>query len=234
MEIRQTLATLLLLASSFGARAQEAGVCAPHQGQGAAACGDSAGYSPHREVRFVSEYIRALSQTENIRAATEQKIGRSPQARLSSCVHAAQLQSQAMAKAANLAGSYTFAGDAQQTPGLLVSYYVTKGEMFRSLGNMCRTGAGTTKLRADMDDLDESLLQMSVMVFGVLTRPAADTAGPMRRLVVTRKERDSLVHQISISFKKRDARDENYIVSAATVLWEYLARKGYRCADDPA
>ena len=35
MEIRQTLATLLLLASSFGARAQDAGVCAPHQGQGA-------------------------------------------------------------------------------------------------------------------------------------------------------------------------------------------------------
>jgi len=198
-----------------------------------AACGDSAGNSPQREVRFVSEYIRALSETENIRATAEQKSAKSPRARFSSCVHAAQLQSQAMARAASLAGSYTFAGDAQQTPGLLVSYYVTKGEMFGSLGNMCRTGAGTAKLRADMDDLDKSLLQMSVMVFGVLTRPAADTAGPMRRLIVTRKERDSLVHQISISFKKRDAKDENYIVSAATVLWEYLARKGYRCADEP-
>src|SRR5579871_1641940 len=125
-----------------------------------AACGDSAGDSPQREVRFVSEYIRALSETENIRAATVQETGKSPQARRSSCVHASQLQSQAMANAANLAASYTFGGDAQQTPGLLVSYYVTKGEMFRSVGNMCRTGAGMAKLRADMDDLDKSLLQM--------------------------------------------------------------------------
>jgi hypothetical protein len=85
-----------------------------------------------------------------------------------------------------------------------------------------------------MEDLDKSLLQMSVMVFDVLTRPAAEKAGPMRRLIVTKKERGGLIHQISISFKRLDAKDENYTVSAATVLWEYLARKGYRCADEPA
>ena len=215
MDMHQTLVALLLLAT------------APQ-----AACGDSARYSPHREVQFVSEYIRALSESESIRAEAEQG-AKSPQAQFSSCVHTAQLQRRVMANAANLAASYSFGGDAQQTPGLLVSYYVTKGEMFRSLGNMCRIGAGMAKLRTDMEDLDKSLLQLSVMVFDVLTSPAPDKAGPMRHLIVTRKERDGLVHQISTSFKRLDARDENYTVSAATVLWEYLARRGYRCADEP-
>jgi len=153
-----------------------------------------------------------------------------------------------MATAANLAALYKLGGDAKETPGFLVKYYVTKGEMFHSLSNMCQTmlqgskpgldygkiATGMPKLRADMEDLDKSLLLMSVMVFDVLISPAPDRAGRMSRLIVTKKERDTLVHQISISFKRLDAKDANYTVSAATVLWEYLARKGYRCADEPA
>jgi len=97
-----------------------------------------------------------------------------------------------------------------------------------------KVAAGMSKVQADMEDLDTSLPQLSVMVFGVLISPAPDRAGRMSRLIVTKKERDTLVHQISISFKRLDAKDESYPVSAATVLWEYLARKGYRCADEPA
>ncbi len=196
----------------------------------------SADPDPSREIQFVSEYIRALSESESIRADAEQnlKTANTPQERLSSCVHTTQLQMHAMAAAANLTAPYKLGGDAKETPGLLVSYYVTKGEMFRSLGNMCRTTAGLPKLRADMEDLDKSLLQMSVMLFDVLINPAPDKAGHMSRLIVTKRERDGLVHQISISFKRLDAKDANYTVSAAALLWEYLARKGYHCADEPA
>jgi len=211
-----------------------------------AAAADAAD-SPHREVQFVSEYIRALSEMESIRAGAEQelKTAKKPEERFSSCVHAAKIQMHALATAANLAASYTFGGDAKQTPGLLVRYYATKGEMLKSLGNLCQSmlqgskpglekiAAGMPKLRTDMEDLDKSLLPMSVMVFDVLLSPAPDKAGRTNRLFATKRERDDLVHQISISFKRLDAKDESYPVSAATVLWEYLARKGYRCADDP-
>jgi len=243
MDTWQTLAAVLLLASGVGARAQDAGARAPQQGQGAQ-------WSPHREVQFVSEYIRALSVMESLRADAEQemKTAQSHQARSSSCVHASQLQMHAMATAADLAGPYQLGGDARQTPGFLVNYYTTKGEMFRSLGNMCRSmlqgpksgpdsgkvAAGMSKVQADMEDLDTSLPQLSVMVFGVLISPAPDRAGRMSRLLVTKRERDDLIHQISTSFKRLDAKDGSYAVSAATVLWEYLARKGYRCADEPA
>ena len=203
---------------------------------------------PRREAQFVSEYIQALSESESIRADAERdlKTAKSPQERFSSCVHTTQLQMHAMATAANLAARYKLGGDTNETSGLLVKYYVTKGGMFHSLSTMCHTmlqgskpglekiAAGMPKLRADMEDLDKSLLLMSVMVFDVLISPAPDRAGRMSRLIVTKKERDTLVHQISISFKRLDAKDESYPVSAATVLWEYLARKGYRCADEPA
>lgn len=233
MDTRQTLVALLLLAT------------APP-----AASGDREGYSPDREVQFVSEYIRALSESESIRADAEQdlKTANTPQERFSSCVHTTQLQMHAMATAANLAALYKLGGDAKETPGLLAKYYATKGEMFNSLSNMCQTmlqgpkpgvdygkiAVGMPKLRADMEYLDKSLLLMSVMVFDVLINPAPDKAGHMSRLIVTKRERDDLVHQISISFKRLDAKDANYTVSAAALLWEYLARKGYRCADEPA
>ena len=151
----------------------------------------------------------------------------------------------AMVRAANLTAPYKLDGDARETPGFLVNYYATKGEMFRSLGNMCQTmlqgpkpgldhAAAMPKLGADIENLDKSLPLMSVMVFNALISPTPDKAGHMSRLIVTKQERDALIHQISFSFRRLDAKDANYAVSAATVLWEYLARKGYRCADESA
>jgi len=61
-----------------------------------------------------------------------------------------------------------------------------------------------------------------------------DAQGHMSRLRITRAERDRLVRFLQIDFgKKLDARDQNYIVSSASVLRDYLTKKGYKCSDDP-
>lgn len=202
------------------------------------------------EIQFVSDYIRALSDIEGIRANAESdlKTAKNPQEQFSSCVHTTELQMHAMADAANLAATYKLTGDSKETPALLVKYYATKGEMFNSLGGMCATmlqgpkpgvdygkvAVGMPKLRADMEYIDKNLLLMSVMVFNALISPTPDKQGHMSRLMVTRKERDQLVHQINTGFKKLDAKNSNYTVSSAAILRDYLARKGYKCADDPA
>jgi hypothetical protein len=56
----------------------------------------------------------------------------------------------------------------------------------------------------------------------------------MSRLRIMRAERDGLVRKLEISFDdKMESKDQNYIVSSATVLGEYLINKGYKCSDDP-
>jgi hypothetical protein len=120
--------------------------------------------------------------------------------------------------------------------------------MFNSLSGMCQTmlegpkpavdygkvAVGMPKLRADMEYADKNLLLMAALVFNVLISPTPDKAGHMSRLIVTRKERDELVHQINISFKNLDAKNADYAVSSAAILRDYLARKGYKCADESA
>jgi hypothetical protein len=204
----------------------------------------------HREVQFVSDYIRALSETENIHADAERdlKTANNPQEKFSSCVHTTELQTLVMADAANMAATYKLTGESKEAPSLLVKYYATKGEMFNSLGDMCATmlqgpkpgvdygkvAVGMPKLRADMEHTDKNLLLMAVLVFNVLISPTPDKQGHMSRLIVTRKERDQLVHQINTGFRNLDAKNANYTVSSAAILRDYLARKGYKCTDDPA
>lgn len=201
-----------------------------------------------KEAKFVSDYIHALSEIESIRADTESDLNttQSPQEQFSSCIHATELQMHAMADDANLAATYKFTGSSKDTPALLVQYYATKGQMFNALSDICETmlegpkqgidygkiAVKMPKLRADMEYTDKNLLMMSVFVFNVLIRPTPDRQGHMSHLIVTRKERDELVRQINASFKTLDAKDANYTVSSAAILRDYLARKGYKCADE--
>lgn len=203
---------------------------------------------PRPEVQFVSQYIRALSETESIRADEEAHLTSTINSKehYASCVHFSQLQMRAMGSAADLTVAYRLGGEASETPALLVRYYTTRRGLFGSLRNLCQAPlqgskldtpkieAAISKVRADIEDLDKSLLQMSVIVFDALTTRAPDKAGNTSRLIVTKGERDQLVHQISVGFKRLDAKDANYTVSAAALLWEYLVRRGYRCVDEPA
>jgi hypothetical protein len=58
--------------------------------------------------------------------------------------------------------------------------------------------------------------------------------GHASRLIITRAERDKLVRSLQISFGKKlvDQQEQNLIVSSASVLRDYLPKKGYKCSDD--
>jgi hypothetical protein len=58
--------------------------------------------------------------------------------------------------------------------------------------------------------------------------------GGADHLIITKAERDYLVHGIKSRFgDKRSQHDQNYIVSAASMLEFYLEKKGYKCSDEP-
>jgi hypothetical protein len=55
----------------------------------------------------------------------------------------------------------------------------------------------------------------------------------LSHLVITRAERDRLVHELTLAFgQKMGQANQNYTVSSASVLKEYLIRD-YKCDDDP-
>ena len=72
------------------------------------------------------------------------------------------------------------------------------------------------------------------MVFALLIADKPDNEGHMSRLRITRGERDELLRHLQLEFgAKMDSANQNYTVSSATVLRNYLSKKGYKCSDDP-
>jgi hypothetical protein len=94
--------------------------------------------------------------------------------------------------------------------------------------------ADAPKLTATLEYLDRSLFQATPLIFGMLIADKPDSQGHMSRLRITRAERDGLVRSLQIDFDgKMDQTDQNCIVSSASVLRDYLIKKGYKCSDDP-
>jgi hypothetical protein len=77
------------------------------------------------------------------------------------------------------------------------------------------------------------LFKATPLIFAALIRNTPDKNGHMSRLVITTSERDRLLQNLKSSFgDKLDADNQNYVVSAASVLKGYL-EKDYKCADEP-
>jgi hypothetical protein len=84
-----------------------------------------------------------------------------------------------------------------------------------------------------MQWIEHSLFQATPLIFAMLIADKPDSQGRMSRLRITRAERDHLLQSLLLSFgNKMEAAEQNYIVSSATVLRDYLSKKGYRCSDD--
>ncbi len=85
--------------------------------------------------------------------------------------------------------------------------------------------ADAPKITAMLEYIDRSLFQATPAIFAMLIDDKPDRQG-MGRLSITRAERDRLVRSLRISFgKKLDQHDQNLIVSSASVLRDYLAKK---------
>jgi hypothetical protein len=93
--------------------------------------------------------------------------------------------------------------------------------------------AEAPKLTATLGSIDRALFQATPLIFATLIDEKPDKDG-QSRLTITRAQRDGLVRSLQISFgKKLDLSDQNFTVASASVLRDYLSRKGYKCSDEP-
>lgn len=82
--------------------------------------------------------------------------------------------------------------------------------------------------------IDKAIFQTAPAVFATPIQMKENSRGGADHLIITKAERDDLVHQIKLAFgDKLNQHDQNYIVSAASVLEFYLEKKGYKSSDEP-
>ena len=196
---------------------------------------------------FVSEYVRELGAIESIRAKAEKETtGLSTNDILIGCVRNSERFQLEITSHISMMQNLKLRAPFDKLVSNIVGFYDYKLKIFRELSGGCSTllegpkpgvdygalTANVPKLNAQLEYIDKALFDATPMIFATLIDERPNAQNQMDRLAITKAERDKLVRSLDLSFgQKMKAADQNYTVSAASVLRHYLAEKGYKCSD---
>jgi len=199
-------------------------------------------------LTFVTEYVRELGANERMRELAQHDIAEAGADKNIAIIRSStrivlELNSQASAmKEMTLDEPFSY------LPGAIAKFYEYKIAAHQRMIDMATAFASgpkpgvdygamvaeAPKLTATIEYIDRSLFQVTPTLFAMLISDKPDSQGHISRLRITRTERDQLVRKLQILFgDKLNRKDQNYIVSSASVLRDYLIKKGYKCSDDP-
>jgi hypothetical protein len=89
------------------------------------------------------------------------------------------------------------------------------------------------KLRAFLENDDQTLFQATPLVFGMLIDERPDSKNHASHLLITKAERSELLRSLDAAFgQKLDDKKPNYVVGSAALLKAFLS-KNFKCADEP-
>lgn len=200
-------------------------------------------------LAFVTEYIHELAASEDMRANAERELNASnlSSEKLASGIHASklfqlELKSQILAlKSMHLNPPFN---DIIPT---IITWYERKIALYQEIIDLNsillagpRPGVDYGKLaavmpeiRAKMNYIDKSLFLATPLIFMTLIDQKPDSKNHLSHLIITKKEREKLLHYLAVAFgKKLEQKHQNYIVSSASILKAYLS-KDYKCSDEP-
>lgn len=122
-----------------------------------------------------------------------------------------------------------------------------KRDLYKQYGDGCTTmmegpkpnvdygkiAASLPKINAQIGFIDQGIFKATPAVFATLIQMKPNSHGGADHLIITKAEKADLIDRIRAIFgSKLDQHDQNYIVSAASVLEFYLAKKGYKTSDE--
>lgn len=198
-------------------------------------------------LAFVSEYVRELGLLENLRAAGELESKEKGSNQFSNMIrYSTRLQLELRTNIAMLKGMH-FGPQNDDLIKNIIDLHTFKIELHQAMIDIAsefiggpkpnvdygKLAAEMPKITASLEYLDKSFLITSVLVFGTLIDMKPDSKGHASHLIITRAERQQLIRDLKKSFgSKLEAKNQNYIVSAASVLLTYL-QKDFKSSDDP-
>jgi hypothetical protein len=194
---------------------------------------------------FVSEYIRELGVNERMRALGERDltdVGGNNQ-------FAALIRSSTRIQLELSAQIHTLSGIHLKPPfedltTKITKFYNMKIELHQRLiaistsllsrphpGVYEALAAEAPKIRASLEYIDRSLLEVTPLIFATLIDQTADKNGKVSHLIITKAERQRLLVALYLHFgQKMDLENQSYIVSSASVLKSYLLKS--KCSDE--
>ena len=199
-------------------------------------------------LAFVSEYVREIGVNEELRELAAKELAEPGGDKNATMIRSGTRMVLELTSQIAVLKSMSLNPPFNDLPASIAALYEQKIEVYNQMIAMATAfikgpqpgvdygamAAEAPKFTAMIEYLDRSLFQATPLIFATLIADKPDNQGHMSRLRITRAERDGLVRSLQISFdNKMEQKDQNWTVSSATVLWDYLTKKGYKCSDDP-
>lgn len=198
-------------------------------------------------LAFVTEFVRELGATERIRTLGERELKEKNANPITASIrNSTRVQLELRSSIGMLSGMH-LKPPAASIPEIIIDLYKKKIDFHQDSIDIAsqflagpkpgvdygKLGAEMPKITALLEYLDETLFKATPAVFGALIDMKADSQGHANHLVITKTERQKLVQSLKDSFgSKLSAKNQNYTVSAASVLLSYL-QKDFKCSDEP-
>jgi hypothetical protein len=128
----------------------------------------------------------------------------------------------------------------------ITKFYERKIEIWQRLGEISsefggpkegvdysKLAAEIPKLTGELKSIDKALFAATPVVFSTLIDTKEDSKGHPRHLIITKAQKAALIEKLNDSFgAKLDRKDQNYTVSTAIILRNYLIRD-FKGSDEP-
>jgi len=198
-------------------------------------------------LRFVSEYIRELGAIERIRSSAESDLKDKNGDAFAGCIRNSTSMQLELQSQISMLSTMRLNPPFDALPRNLAQFYGQKIDSYQDFIDVCsallagpkpnvdyeKLAAEAPKITARLDYLDHALFEASPLIFATLIDPKPDSKNHVSHLVITKAERRRLIKDITEMFGSKLAqKDQNYTVSAASVLRVYLL-KDYKCSDEP-
>ncbi len=211
-----------------------------------AATGSAGSESPNLE--FVKLYVEQLGAVERIRDNAEKELAAdTPAQRIADCVRTmTRYQLELTVQISAMRGIH-LNKPFDSLPVGIADLDQQKLQFYRQYGDACTTmmegpkpnvdygkiAASLPKINAQVEFIDEGIFKISPTVFATLIQMKENSRGGADHLIITGSQRVELTHRIDEIFgEKLNQQNQNYLVSAASVLKFYLEKKGYKSSDE--
>jgi hypothetical protein len=204
--------------------------------------------TPHLE--FVTEYIRELAAVERIRAAGEDENNqdkKDDKLPFAGAIHTSTLFELELGSQVKMLRGMRLNAPFDELIPNITAFYERKIVLWRGMRDISSAFIGGPKegvdysklaaempqLRGELDFIDQALFEATPTVFATLIDMKEDSKGHASHLIITKEEEIRLISKLGDSFgTKLEQKDQDYIVSAARVLKDYL-NKDFKCSDEP-
>src|ERR1035437_7250285 len=202
---------------------------------------------------FVSEIIRELDHNEAIKMAGVEELKEAQASGnnmeiMSAIIRQSTRQNLELRTNISMLKGMHLKAPSDNSPKMFADIYQQKIELYEMMSDIAEKfmsgpkpgvdfgnlAAQMPKITAMLEQNDNSLIKVSPSLFIALIDMKEDSQGHANHLVISKKERQKLLSELKKHFGERmKMKNQDGLVSAASVLTSYLENKGFKNAEDP-